>query len=136
MNKKGFTLIELLVVISIIGLLSTMAVVSLNDARIKARDAKRKADLAQVWTALQIYYDDHLKYPECSTLDNPTVDCWNNTLSAALANGSKPIIYPLPSDPLNTENYVYKYAGTKDEFVIHYETEDTKDASPQIIRGW
>ena len=40
-NKKGFTIIELLVVISIIGLLSTISVVSLNGARIKSRDAKR-----------------------------------------------------------------------------------------------
>ena len=43
-NKRGFTLIELLVVIAIIGLLSTMAVVSLNSARLKARDAKRASD--------------------------------------------------------------------------------------------
>ncbi|MCX6785799.1 MAG: type II secretion system protein [Candidatus Komeilibacteria bacterium] len=40
-NRKGFTLIELLVVIAIIGLLSSLAVVNLNSARGKARDAKR-----------------------------------------------------------------------------------------------
>ena len=47
-NQKGFTLIELLVVIAIIGLLSTMAVVSLNSARGKARDAKRVSDVKQL----------------------------------------------------------------------------------------
>ena len=47
-NVKGFTLIELLVVIAIIGLLSTMAVVSLNSARGKARDAKRVSDIKQI----------------------------------------------------------------------------------------
>ena len=35
-NNHGFTLIELLVVISIIGLLSTSAMVALNSARQKA----------------------------------------------------------------------------------------------------
>ncbi len=55
MRKKGFTLIELLVVIAIIGLLSTMAVVSLNGARAKARDAQRISDLKQMSTALEIY---------------------------------------------------------------------------------
>jgi prepilin-type N-terminal cleavage/methylation domain-containing protein len=35
----GFTLVELLVVIAIIGILSTVAVVNLNSARIKAKEA-------------------------------------------------------------------------------------------------
>jgi len=52
-NQKGFTLIELLVVIAIIGLLSTLAVVSLNNARTKSRDARRVADIEQIQTALE-----------------------------------------------------------------------------------
>ena len=39
MNKKGFTLVELLVVIAIIGILSSVAVVNLNSARDKAKEA-------------------------------------------------------------------------------------------------
>jgi len=60
---RGFTLIELLVVIAIIGLLSTMAVVALNNARQKARDAKRVSDIKQVQTALELYYNDANGYP-------------------------------------------------------------------------
>lgn len=41
-NKKGFTLVELLVVIAIIGILSTVAVVNLNSARTKAKEAAAK----------------------------------------------------------------------------------------------
>lgn len=61
--KQGFTLIELLVVISIIGILSTLAVVSLNDARAKARDAKRISDIKQVQTALELFLADRNGYP-------------------------------------------------------------------------
>jgi prepilin-type N-terminal cleavage/methylation domain-containing protein len=58
-NKKGFTLIELLVVIAIIGILSAIGLVALNGAREKARDAQRRSDLAQMRTAMTLYYDDH-----------------------------------------------------------------------------
>ncbi len=65
-NKKGFTLIELLVVIAIIGLLSTLAVVALSSARTKARDAKRTADMKQVQTAMELYYNTNSAYPSCA----------------------------------------------------------------------
>ncbi len=61
-TKRGFTLIELLVVISIIGLLSTLAVVALDNARKRARDAKRVADMEQVVTAMQLYFDTNKTY--------------------------------------------------------------------------
>lgn len=59
----GFTLIELLVVIAIIGLLSTLAVVALNNARQKSRDAKRASDIKQIQTALELYFADKNSYP-------------------------------------------------------------------------
>lgn len=62
-NKEGFTLIELLVVVAIIGLLASIVLVSLNRARIKARDARRLADMQQIYTALNMYYGDYSCLP-------------------------------------------------------------------------
>ena len=62
-KQAGFTLIELLVVIAIIGLLSTLAVVALNNARQKSRDAKRVSDIKQIQTALELHYNDINGYP-------------------------------------------------------------------------
>lgn len=53
-KKKGFSLIELLVVISIIGLLSTLAVVSLNNARRNAQITKAQTELSQIVKAITI----------------------------------------------------------------------------------
>jgi prepilin-type N-terminal cleavage/methylation domain-containing protein len=61
--KKAFTLIELLVVIAIIGLLATLSVLALNNARAKSRDAKRVADIKQIQTALELHLNDAQTYP-------------------------------------------------------------------------
>ena len=53
--KKGFTLIELLVVISIIALLSTVILASLNIARAKARDVNRLAAIIQLRIAFNAF---------------------------------------------------------------------------------
>lgn len=67
-NLGGFTLIELLVVIAIIGILSTLAVVSLGSARLKARDAKRLSDMRSLQSALEIFNTDNpaVGYPGSS----------------------------------------------------------------------
>lgn len=60
---RGFTLIELLVVISIIGMLSSVVLSSLNTGRQKARQAVRLQDLRNIHTALQSYYAQNGVYP-------------------------------------------------------------------------
>lgn len=66
-NQKGFTLIELLVVIAIIGLLASVVLLALNSARAKSRDAKRVADIRQLATALELYYNNNAGYPVQAT---------------------------------------------------------------------
>ena len=62
-NKAGFTLIELLVVIAIIGLLASVVLLALNGARAKSRDAKRIADVRQLASAMELYFNDKNSYP-------------------------------------------------------------------------
>lgn len=81
MVKKGFTLIELLVVISIIGLLSSVVLASLNTAREKARDARRITDIRQVQNALEIYHSQFNAYPDFTNHAGLREDSCTNRLA-------------------------------------------------------
>lgn len=90
-SSRGFTLIELLVVIAIIGILSSVVLASLNDARQKSRDAKRIADVRQLQLALELFFDSNGSYP-------------TTTLSVLAPT----YIATVPAGPLTGETYTYE----------------------------
>ena len=57
-NKNGFTLIELLIVIAIIGILSSIVLVSLNKARKSAKDASIKSAIMESAKIAEVFYYD------------------------------------------------------------------------------
>lgn len=62
-HARGFTLIELLVVISIIGMLSSITMSSLNSARDKANFSYSASAIDEYVKALNLYYNENGHYP-------------------------------------------------------------------------
>ena len=60
----AFTLIEMLIVVTIIGILSTAIIPRMTGYMERTRDLKRKLDLQQIATAMQLYYDQHGTWPQ------------------------------------------------------------------------
>lgn len=99
-NKKaGFTLVELLVVIAIIAILSVTAFISLGGETIKARDSKRKEDLALIQNAMEIVFINEAAYP-----DEPL------TVGSGAGEIKKQYLSEVPVDPKG-DPYVYAKSG-------------------------
>ena len=111
----GFTLIELLTVIAIVGLLSTLVIISTDRAREKARDAARVADLNSFDAAIELYFEYNGLPPKVDV--GETVgdgdDLYANwsELSAALAGYIKG---EPPNDPFAVRGPEYGYAYCAD----------------------
>ncbi len=118
--QKGFTLVELLVVVAIIGLLAGIAIVSVNSVRIKARDARRIADIKQIQNALELYNNEKGGlYPPTKAikeLGNDVKEISANGFAAG--NAANPtFLNVVPKDPTDVGEYQYQYQICGDDTV-------------------
>ncbi len=117
MRKNGFTLIELLVVIAIIGILATVSIVALNNARAKSRDSKRLGDTKNIQTALALYFQDKGRYPDSLTIGQSLFTTTTDSLGALTTSTYLSIIpaAPTPADgSCNTGKNAYGYTVADD----------------------
>ena len=86
-------------VIAIIGLLASVVLLALNSARQKSRDAKRLADVRQIASALELYFNDNNSYP-------PALGSLTTTWLQSLPT------FPGPADGCTTASYSYAAAAS------------------------
>lgn len=98
MKRNGFTLIELLVAMTIVAVLLSISLVSYQGARKSSRDGKRKADLEQVRSALEMCRTDAGSYPAVIYND---ITC---------GTPAKTYLSGTPKDPSTGSNYYYSGA--------------------------
>ena len=135
-KQKGFTLIELLVVIAIIGLLSTLAVIALNNARAKSRDARRVSDIKQIQSALELYYNDENGYPPGTdvSVGNKCLESYDAGFNGSCSTSTGTVFMTkVPSNP-EPGGSAYTYKNTDGtaarEYAIQYTLEDGAGGVP------
>ena len=67
-SDKGFTLIALLIVIVILGVLSTVVVLSVGGITAQGKDSACKSDYNALATAVETYYAQEGSYPASQTV--------------------------------------------------------------------
>lgn len=136
---RGFTVLEILIVIAVFGLLATLAVLSLNSARARARDAQRISDISVLRNAFSQYYLERSNYPASGgvSLGQPgtktDVFGYGGFSSAQEANG---VIYlnRVPTGP--TVNEYYRYHGGANGYSLRFQTEtDTLLGKANVYYG-
>jgi len=62
-KNRAFTVIEVIVVVSLISILAATVIANMSQSSAVSRDAQRKADLRNVQQALELYRQEHGRYP-------------------------------------------------------------------------
>lgn len=146
-RRQGFTLIELLIVISIIAVLIASATPSWQNAQMKSRDGKRKADAKAIQQALEIYLQKNGTYPQatpgqiqCNILGDNHAVAWGTEFACTPSGGSK-IVYmqQLPKDPAYQDTAGYNYTGGNFAYILSTKLENTNDpentTNPSYVPG-
>jgi general secretion pathway protein G len=127
MTKRGFTLIELLVSMAILSILATIGFGNFQSTRIKANDAKRKADLSTIAKSLEAYVNDHRSYP---LSDDGKIVCQDDQIcdwGTPFTDGTSTYAAVLPSPSTGDGEYVY--VSTGDSYHLYTILENENDPS-------
>lgn len=117
-RQNGFTLLEVLVSATIIAVLTTIGLVSFSSVNKRSRDVKRKSDMEQIRSALEMYRSDNStfpgEYPHVGTASFTTTSGLEATL--VTTGGFMPAI---PADPDSDNSYYIRTFATSGQYTSY-----------------
>jgi prepilin-type N-terminal cleavage/methylation domain-containing protein len=90
-RKKGFTILELLITIAIVAIITTFAVITFPGTQAAARDSRRKTDLRQFQSSLEVFANkNNGLYPNYSSGSSMSTLCATLSITGACVDDPKP----------------------------------------------
>ena len=107
--RRGISRLDVLLVVALLLVLAFMMIPSLNSRAAERRDARRIEDMQRIEGAIARYWTDHGRFPPAH--ESADDDGWDVSTDGdfipALCEGG--YLSETPADPLNDEQYQYRY---------------------------
>lgn len=129
-SRSGFTLVELLIVIAIIGVLATLSFMLLGNVRDKARDTKRKHDIAQIGRFLLL---TNCYVPAAGFGEYDLTDVMTEIKVAYPQAQTLPVIFDPKTGSATVSHYRYQVI-TADKCIIFANLENSNE--PPTLSGF
>lgn len=132
--SAGFTIIEILITIAIIGIMSTIGIVSYTNIQTSTRDSQRSSKISILSEALEKYFEQNGEYPSCDAMTASITDIVTNTFE-----GLDPSVLSAPSAAEGTNSIsctanptadIFFYESDGGSYTIAYKSESTGPAEP------
>ncbi|HEY5601165.1 MAG TPA: type II secretion system protein [Patescibacteria group bacterium] len=137
--NKGFTMLELLISIAVLGVIASVVILAINPNHQigKARDSRRKTDVASLAKVVEEYYVENFRtLPATGTyvsndslIADPSDANGNGWIPQILTNQTK----VLPIDPLNDATHFYRYCADTATFSLNYEIDAFLEADTNLM---
>ena len=110
MRTRGFTIVELLIVIVVIAILAAITIIAYNGIQVRARDAQRSTDAANILKALEAYKAINSVYPTAtSTAGSGSWEMSTETADTFMEYLQSTFSTKIPTDPINDASHHYQY---------------------------
>lgn len=142
-RTRAFTLIEVLIVISIISIIISIATVSYSEIQKRARDGRRKSDIAKISVLLQRYYQDNGRYPPGNSGGSTVTSSQSYQVQTPWITGLDRYSDEVPRDPINISTgaspggyfYLYETWNNGQSYHLMINLENNNDSNRRALSG-
>lgn len=128
-NKNAFTLVEMLVVITVIAILSSIAVATFEGSRQDARNSTRAGNITIISEALEKYYESNGEYPSVVSIANNTPGNTGTVVATKLSISTKALI--MPKMPTSATNAITSDVTPHDDYISYVASKASDNANCQ-----